>query len=371
MIKSRFDQHPLRNTTGFLLILVLLFLIGDYVMGQSRLTKIAGRPHPYYHHDLKRNFSDVVEWGKTPYPLNTNSKGFVDRVKRQVKDQSDQYRILMIGDSFTEGVGYPYDDTFIGMFAAMLKNPRIEVLNAGVKSYSPKLYFLKIKYLLEENSFQFDELFVFIDLSDIQDEIVYQDFSPGRGDIKYRVKSVVAFLKQNFYFLNRIISSAEVLRMRILPPRVASARSDMEAENHSGYDFWERYHQDRIEWLYAENVYRIWGKKGLELATSNMEKLYQLCQSYGIKMHIVVYPWPEEILRGNINSLMVRSWEIFAREHGIGFLNLYPLFINNKMSPQAVIDQYYISGDSHWIVPGHRFVSQALFKYWQQTASHP
>lgn len=41
----------------------------------------------------------------------------------------DRHRILFIGDSFTEGAGLPFEQTFVGMFSQGV--PDVDVLNAG------------------------------------------------------------------------------------------------------------------------------------------------------------------------------------------------------------------------------------------------
>jgi len=68
---------------------------------------------------------------------------------------------------------------------------RYEILNAAAVSYSPRIYYLKTKYLIEEKGLVFDELYVFIDISDIQNEIVYQNFYPGQpgltGRFRYKI----------------------------------------------------------------------------------------------------------------------------------------------------------------------------------------
>ena len=83
------------------------------------------------------------------------------------------HRLLLLGDSFVEGMGFSYGDTFAGRLAHELKAEGIEVLNGGTRSHSPKLYYLKLRYLTEVRGFKFDEVYVFVDISDIQDEIVY------------------------------------------------------------------------------------------------------------------------------------------------------------------------------------------------------
>ena len=58
----------------------------------------------------------------------------------------------------------------MGIIDKELKNENIEVLNAGVGSYHPSIYFDKISYLINNINLEFDELVVFIDISDAYDE---------------------------------------------------------------------------------------------------------------------------------------------------------------------------------------------------------
>jgi virulence-associated protein VapD len=61
----------------------------------------------------------------------------------------------------------PYEETFVGRFAVAFL--QFEVLNAAVSSYAPSVYYAKTKYLLD-SGFHLDEVTVYIDISDVQDE---------------------------------------------------------------------------------------------------------------------------------------------------------------------------------------------------------
>jgi hypothetical protein len=82
-------------------------------------------------------------------------------------------KIFFIGDSFTESPGVPYEQSFVGLFAQAF--PALDVLNAGVSSYAPSVYYEKLKYLLDAG-LKFDEAVVYIDISDIQDEGVFYSY---------------------------------------------------------------------------------------------------------------------------------------------------------------------------------------------------
>src|SRR5688572_4103522 len=86
-----------------------------------------------YDHDLAPMASvDGVTWGPLSYDLRTNSLGFKDATNRTVPLQSDGPRVLFIGDSFTEGVGFAYEQTFVGIIDSVLGRSGVDVLNAAV-----------------------------------------------------------------------------------------------------------------------------------------------------------------------------------------------------------------------------------------------
>lgn len=126
--------------------------------------------HPVYSHGFKKNSFVIEEWRGIKIPIYTNSLGFKDRTSREISLTSDKKRIVFIGDSFTEGVSYEYGDTFVGIIDAALAKRGIEVLNAGCMSYSPFIYWEKINYLIEDVGLNFDELIVFLDISDAWNE---------------------------------------------------------------------------------------------------------------------------------------------------------------------------------------------------------
>ena len=126
--------------------------------------------HSIYHHTFKPMISIADKYGSMKYRLITNSLGFKDKIKRNIKKKISKRRILFIGDSTTEGVGLKYEETFVGLVHEKITND-IDVLNAGRVSYCPYISFLKIKSLIEENNYVINEIFVSIDPTDAQDEL--------------------------------------------------------------------------------------------------------------------------------------------------------------------------------------------------------
>ncbi len=166
---------------------VVLYLGADYAYSTWLRTdqEWPRYPHPVYHHALVPNFDGADLWGEEHYRFVTNSLGFRDARVRDVPLKSSTRRILLIGGSFTEGTGLAFEETFAGRLqaAGMARSDKVEFLNAGVLSYSPSLYYKKVKFLIERG-LRFDEVVVFSDVSDVYDEATHyfcQDDDP-----KYR-----------------------------------------------------------------------------------------------------------------------------------------------------------------------------------------
>ncbi|HIN39186.1 MAG TPA: hypothetical protein EYM84_02815, partial [Flavobacteriales bacterium] len=161
------------------------------------------------------------------------------------------------------------------------------MLNAGVVSYSPKLYYLKTKYLIDKEKLRFDELLVFIDISDPMDEIIYKDYEIGKKpDVLYepsdfvKIKNFLKSISFTYYSLAK-------LHHRNDPhPLVINNLYEAKVQNYP----WTDYYTERKTWTSDSAVLRKWGIKGLKLAKANMENLLHLCNNHSIKMKIVVYP---------------------------------------------------------------------------------
>jgi len=320
-----------------------------------------------YHHDLKPNVSlSGVEWGSWRYSVNTNSLGFKDREVRDVHLLSERPRLLLIGDSFTEGVGYPFEETFAGLVSERLSLAGIDVLNAGVVSYSPAIYYKKIKHLYEDVGLRFDQVVVFLDISDIMDEAVYYRLDEAERVVDRDVISI-KFEKKVRKFLERnSMSFATAFRLkRLLRPKPLAKRNPCLARlGEMGGDLakmdakWlaEQVGSDRGGWSVVPRVYEEWGQRGLEVGAKNMSRLAHFLAERGIPMTLVVYPWPDQIFAGDLKSLQVSHWKNWANLEGVTFINLFPDFVN-ETAPIDVYSQSFVPCDVHWNEDGHRLVA--------------
>ncbi len=324
----------------------IIFVVLDISLGLILLKRDEIRlPHPYFHHTLKLMAESAAKWGDLVYTIKTNSLGFKDENKNIIaKNLKLKKRLVIIGDSFTEGLGYDFKDTFCGIIKDSLKDS-VEVLNAGLTSYSPKLYFLKTDYLLK-NGFHFEKLLVMLDLSDIQDEVIYEDFEPS---VKFGVFRNADMFLQNYSFTyNKLL--------RVMIKKIFLGQNSLNSESQL-----ETKMTDRASWTYNKESFNNWGSIGLKYASDYMLKLKSLCDENGIRLYLAVYPWPETLRNDSSESKQTKFWSSFCAYNNVDFIDLFPYFFTSGETDE-VIRKYYIHGDDHWNAEGHKFIAKKLLE---------
>ena len=340
--------------TAHLLALFMLSL-GDFAAGA-----LARRVVPYwdaqaaersfrirsktFHHHLASNVDRVSRWGGLSYPYRTNSLGFRDGIVRTISAERTGHRILVLGDSFTEGVGVPYPETYVGHLSELGAAHEVEVLNAGVSSYSPIIYFRKGKYYLEEHPLQIDAFVVALDLSDIPDEAMRYRFD-SEGNVRDAFPPPLRQIAAEWLVAHSFTANLTwrlILAYERLGPRGALGLDKAQTG-------WER----------DDEEFSRYGAWGLKLAAEHMDSVATLAARHNVRLFLVIYPWPDEVVARDPNSRHPRFWREWAAARGIPLIDLFPVFIGPE-PPESTIARYYFSGDSHWNVAGHRVVAHAL-----------
>ncbi|GAB6268701.1 MAG: hypothetical protein STSR0002_14430 [Smithella sp.] len=371
-----FDKHPL--ILMILLLVIILFatdIIGKNVFKyyykvqykKNNHEKEYRIPSNYYHHDLKPNVSiPKNSWGIISAPVATNSLGFKDRQPRKISPSPDHYRILFIGDSFTEGVGISYEKTFVGIIDNELHKKNIEVLNAAVVSYSPSIYYAKVKYLIDFVGLHFDELVVFIDISDIGNEAIEYRLDGDRVverekdlKIKYdeRNEKYIDLLKKRRTVYQKVEQILK--RDTVMTYNIVKKIHDIFFSRDYSYDY-DSVNLRGALWTTDKSIYDEFGKAGLDESAKNMDLLANLCRNKRITLTIAVYPWPDQIVRHDLNSIQSQFWKNWAKKHDVKFIDYFPYFISsniNAASVRSTLDSYFIAGDIHWNSEGHKKIA--------------
>lgn len=358
---SLFEKHPKLTLTLLLFIFIVLLdilaaslfsALGLY-SPQFKIERYYRLENKIYHHTLAKNISHSdAKWGPIGYRVNTNSLGFKDNQPRKVPLKKQDQRLLIIGDSFTEGLGYEHNDTFVGIIDKELNNKNIEVFNAGVSSYSPIIYYRKTKDLIEQG-FEFDHLLVLIDISDIENEARHYTLDEN-GNVVNKTTAKSNELDERikrFITENTIILSNLRILIRKLRNRNKKQRKFEDSLNVYGG-----------MWTVDQGVYDDYGKEGISSAKKYMTMLAKLLQKNNIKLSVAVYPWPDQIFHKDLNSKQVKIWKNWSNKHNADFINLFPKFINNTEG-REIINDYFILGDVHWNKEGHKLIAKSLLEY--------
>jgi hypothetical protein len=299
----------------------------------------------------------------------------VDSAVYNVSLKTDKKRLLILGDSHSEGVGVSYPSTFSGILSKNMQD-HMEVLNASCISYSQKIDYLKARFLFEKG-LKADHVFVLIDISDMQNELVYEHFEPKKKsrmqEAWYSGKMALKRYSSIFYLVTSIVDKQQTKQFfkkaRFFNDQKFSGTPantlDLYATFFSDFD-------DKVllsnpqfhgvgEWYYNDRFRKL-ADTGIALGQSYLLKLKALCDSQHAKLTISVHPWQYQILKANDHDYFVDKWETFANAHDIGFVNLFPLFINTQ-NPVITTNMYFIRGDNHWNPSGHALVAGYLEKY--------
>lgn len=333
--------------------LVSIFLVVDFLAGYFLNLPPHAIINSYYHHEIGKPSKKVrLTWGGKIYYIFTNSVGFKDRSKRNVELKPNRYRIIFIGDSFTEGVGYGYDDTFAGIIDSHLAPYNIEILNASSASYSPKLYYLKIKYLLENVGLRFNELYVFTDKGDIEDELLYENFTPSRKNHLANIfLKTHSFFHTHSFFYNRLFNFAKG------NPWIKDICNRI-----MGYPNFYINYPSNWRWSFCESTdsFPQVIEKAFSLAQINTDRLFELCRKHNIKMNIVVFPSPY-ILAYPQESCYEKFWKEFCQTRKINFVDLIPDFKKETNFGEKT-NEFFITGDMHFNKKGHSLVADIWLK---------
>lgn len=328
-----------------------------------------------YHHTLAPGVSVVDQWGDRHYPLATNDLGFRDSQPRHIQLRHEGKRLLFIGDSFTEGQGVTWPESFVGRVEAALKNRNVEVLNAGVSSYAPANYFTKVRHFIAERGLVVDHVFVFVDISDIEssvDEYLVTDqhravgrFDPPKPDPFY-FRRANEWLKRNsitvaFFYKLRDFVVYRMKRREVGNSFVLGSAKDernllMKATEHNAGSEWCFLDEAKL----AHHRYDV--RAGITFAREHMTLLHEFLAGRGIGLTVAIYPWPANIIDGTRGERCELVWQSWARERGVDLIDFFDLFMVQP-EPVSVIRRFFIPGDVHWNPEGHRFVADVLLDH--------
>ena len=334
------------------------FIFTNYFRTPANQESVYRIKNDIFHHSLLPSFDGIGSWGGKRYRVCTDVNGFKSNCENIFTSRTS-FDIAFIGDSFTEAIGVPYEDSFVGLFANT--NPNLNVANLGVSSYSPTVYRAKIENFITRG-YEFNHVIVFVDISDIQDESQYfrdsngnvlqsSDSAVQQGALLTRLKQYVA---DNFSLFAHGYRSVK----QILIGDVGTSGNGVFA-------------LERSEWTYdsSSNAYGKLGVNGsIEKALLEMTLLHELLDGENIKLSIGVYPWPAQVremmLNNSDSNLQADIWRDFCINRCDHFIDMFPRYFDlvKNSSIDDVYKRFFIQGDVHYNREGNQLIHEALLE---------
>jgi hypothetical protein len=371
-------QTPRRQVKFLAVVFVLVlsatvFLALDWLYS-ARVLGSAGQPascivaDPVRHHAFRPNCEATERWGGHSYDVFTNDLGLRDEKITRVPLFDSRPRILFLGDSYTEALGVNWSESYVGRIASRF--PQYDFLNGGVESYSPSNSLNVTRQLLAAGV-EFDEVVVFIDISDTQDEAAYYRDLDSSGAVIGPVRkqmldtwysSLRMRTRKHLLLTNYVLEAAERSLVRHGYYHLATEL------NGNVFDM------PRSAWTYrqvSDTLPMVAGyaplgvEGGIARERAKMRILWQELEKRNIPISVVVYPWPAQVVHDTADSRQVRVWRDWCAGKCKRFISLFPSFfaVRDKC-PQSEPGCWYMSefifGDTHYSVAGNSLVASVV-----------
>tara|TARA_Y100000996_G_C22542505_1_gene650529 strand:+ start:218 stop:1303 length:1086 start_codon:yes stop_codon:yes gene_type:complete len=340
------------------LVLLDVCLTNIYKYGKNYLIGDLRINHPNFHHTLRSNAEGGGFISEKYY---TNSLGFRDFLIRDIeKIKNNKKRILLMGDSSTMGLFNEYEDSYAGKITKHFEKKNIEVLNASVTSYSPIIYFKKLEHLIKKEKLEFNNLFLFIDISDTFDD-VYRYRLNNLGDV---IDPKTTFDNTNYVDdVKKLIISHSTFFFFILDTVNDIFYPDTDNS------FFAINHQNNL-WNIDDDVFNEYGKKGLKLNILYINKIKTLLESKNIDLKIIIYPWPGTIYYYDKKTPYEKNWEDWSQQNDVqiyNFVNHFDYVKNlSKQDRLTIIDKYYHKLDMHFNAAGSDLFFKSIIGFLEE-----
>jgi hypothetical protein len=319
-------------------------------------------PDQYRHHKLATNSRWKIQTKEYRYVETVNHLGLRGR-DIQLDFAHHNFRILMLGDSFTMGKGVADDKTFSAILETSLrqKNKNVEVLNGGVDSYSPILSYFQLTVDLKD--LHPDLVVLNLDMSDLVQEAVYRKNAiynaqgeilriEGRRRLTLRIKHWIdhhLYLSRFIIFnLNKPSEREEILLDEVIDQANKELLRHTLAEDT----------QDRTaQW---NNIF------------DSILKMKSYCDAQKIEFLLTIYPWGHQVSdkewaagrsaflpkKFHVSDRSVQRVVIFSENNNVQLLNLFPAFRSYKGKSHL-----YYTYDMHWTEAGHQLAAHEFEKW--------
>ncbi|MEK7166182.1 MAG: SGNH/GDSL hydrolase family protein [Patescibacteria group bacterium] len=348
-------------------ICAAVLISAEVILRIQNPTPVSGNCYTYdpvLHHTFKPNSTCAQFSADRQVDYNINSLGFRDREIESAKTPGT-YRILMLGNSFTEGKGVRIEDAVSRQLENLLNNnqkpeKKYEVINAGIQGASPILEYLLIKKKVTQ--IKPDLIIINMSLIDFFDENRYMQIA------KVNEKNeIIAVAGQNpDTLLHKIITIPQrlVIYRRIRDIYLTYSR----LYNLPGTDIGNI---DQDVFYIMRDIPDIEKDRLVNQLNQTLLQIKSLAQAQQAEVLVVLYPfgflvngdeWPGRSYWGfqtgkTYSTNVFESVAIFSANHDISLLNTIDNFKKTDEKP------LFFPADGHLTPLGNHVLARAIADY--------
>ncbi len=377
--------------TIYAVILILIAIAGFEAIARLKYQKsylsVNMKMDRTFHHMLPPKATGVMNSeNEFNIPYTANNRGMRGPGDYSYEKTPGVFRIAVMGDSYTFGVGVGTDETYASVLQTRLdaeEPSRHEVMNFGVSSFSPTLEFIYLKKELFR--YKPDMLILAMDFCDIQDDYFYEKnlIYDKKGDITgcdpFTYKghpNIWKRLKEGSIFFSiideKVVQSFNKMKtlgfIEYYKNKFSGKRNKTEILTNLRIDNIEF---DRFVFVREnknpEIVNRHWKRTAAQLAA-----IKKFCDEQKIEFLLVTYPYGHQVgvnqwTRGRHywafeDNRVYEAGEAlslirqFTEDNGIEWIDLLPVMRQNS---DKIL---YYDSDGHWTAAGHAVTADALFE---------
>jgi lysophospholipase L1-like esterase len=273
------------------------------------------------------NLSYYITQPEFSYLHTYNSKGLREEEIPEKKD-SAEYRIIALGDSFTEGIGADQDSTWPVFLERILNekysSKKITTINAGASGSDPFYEFILLRDRLL--SYKPDLVILAINSSDFEDILVrggMERFLPGNL-VQFKDAPWWEYFYSFSYVLRAILHKFFHYNSMLIP--------------------------DEKMMSYFEEIHN-----NLKAVFADYQRLAVI---NNFEFKVIFIPYAPEFLNRDIR---IYEWEARVKDQtGVEIVDLYNIIVNESGVSQTNVDNYYWRLDGHPNQKGYKIIAQGV-----------
>ncbi len=283
--------------------------------------------------------------------------------------------IVLLGDSFIEGVGVNYSGTVATQLEGLFKNGNlsVEVWNAGVASYAPSIYYQYTRRMLKK--LKPKVLVVFLNTADIQDDYRYEScacFDENATLASFRNCNKATVAERIHRLLRRKSYAYKLFDSLVIAPIFSPAKDYLVDKKDIGTI------KDRF-FLSREKLNKSYAEKYYNESLGYIKKIKQICDKEGISFILVSYPfgheasaeeWQKGKLRYRLSNnitypgLFYKILANWSQQKNIAYLDTSYAFRQyyRDCKKAGECEKLYYAYDGHMTKLGYSILSKALYE---------